>query len=70
MTPDGGLPSRCPNCDAQIVSIRIDGPSPADIYFDCGCHVPFEVAQSLISGAPFGDPDPDPDPDATGGDGR
>jgi hypothetical protein len=69
MTPDAGeLPSRCPNCDAQIVSIRIDGPSPADIYFDCGCRVPFEVARALLSGAPFGDPDPDSD--ATGGDGR
>jgi hypothetical protein len=65
---DPPAPTECPTCDATGVMVVVTGPDAEAIRFSCGCPVPVEVIQALMSGAPFDDALGAADDERTGGD--
>lgn len=53
---DPPAPAECPTCGETSRKITVTGPDAEDIRFSCGCPVPVEVMQALMSGCPFDDP--------------
>ena len=48
-------PAECPKCGEASIAVVATGPDAENIQFSCGCPVPAEVLQELMSGAPFDD---------------